>query len=321
MPGRLISQDGSGPDAITGTARATTVRGTQSLVGQMGWVFTRPSLTLLEVAWRWLIGIPVLAACWIAVQRLLAELPLDATGVTDIDYGNPWVGAVRASHAWAQYRPHLAALLTTIGVPAALAWVAISAIGRNLVIKRMERGVRFRPLTMMALEAVWLAALAATLWGWSASLGWVAATHITPNTEPDLVGYAMWLIFLSLAFFTLWALVSWALTMAPLLALLEDRRSALSALGATLRLGKTFTGKLVEINLVMGIVKLALIVLAMVFSSVLLPFSDEVGMSALHLEWIVVLVFYCVAGDYFQVVRLKGFLEFWKIYRGPAGRG
>jgi hypothetical protein len=28
------------------------------------------------------------------------------------------------------------------------------------------------------------------------------------------------------------------------------------------------------------------------------------------------LIFYFVANDYFQVVRLKGFVEFWKMYRG-----
>ncbi len=38
----------------------------------------------------------------------------------------------------------------------------------------------------------------------------------------------------------------------------------MSALATSFRLGRPFTAKLVEINLVMGIVKLALIVLAMV---------------------------------------------------------
>jgi hypothetical protein len=27
-------------------------------------------------------------------------------------------------------------------------------------------------------------------------------------------------------------------------------------------------------------------------------------------------VFYLVASDYFQIVRLKGFQEFWKMFRG-----
>jgi hypothetical protein len=125
----------------------------------------------------------------------------------------------------------------------------------------------------------------------------------------------MWVIFLSLGFYTAWALVSWPLAIAPLLMLLE-KRSARSSLRESLRLSRSFTAKLVEINLVMGIVKLALIVLAMVLSAAPLPFSDQLGSGALHLLWAVAVVFYLIASDYFQVVRLKGFLEFWKMFRG-----
>jgi hypothetical protein len=92
----------------------------------------------------------------------------------------------------------------------------------------------------------------------------------------------------------------------------------LSSLGQSLRLGKAFTGKLAEINLVMGIIKLALIVLAMVFSAAPLPFSDELGGGALHVVWGASTAFYLVANDYFQVVRLKGFVEFWRSYRGSV---
>jgi hypothetical protein len=181
----------------------------------------------------------------------------------------------------------------------------------------MERRLRFRPAEMIALQAAWLVLLAAVGWGWFRSMQWAAATHITASGDPDLVGYSIWAIFLSLGFFTLWALVSWALSVAPLLMLLEER-SALSALGQSLRLGKGFTGKLVEINMVMGIVKMALIVLAMVFSAAPLPFSDQLGGDALHVVWAGSTVFYLLANDYFQVVRLKGFVEFWKMFRGQA---
>jgi hypothetical protein len=142
----------------------------------------------------------------------------------------------------------------------------------------------------------------------------VAATHITTGSEPDLVGYSMWVIFLSLGFFAAWALVSWPLSIAPLVMLLEER-SALSSLGESLKLGKAFTAKLIEINLVMGIVNLALIVLAMVLSAAPLPFGDQLGSDALHFVWAVAAVFYLLASDYFQVVRLKGFLEFWRMFR------
>lgn len=308
-------------DTRTAALRATPgsssnrVRGTQSLVNQMSWVFARPSLTLLEVAWRWLIGVPFLAVCWLQAQHILADLPLESSGASAVNFQNPWVGVVQLASAWALYKPHVLAVLPWIAAPAALAWAVISGIGRNLVFMRMEPGTRFRPVAMIVLQAVWLAALLALWWGWFASIGWVAQTHITASAEPDLVGYSIWTIFLSLGFFTLWALVSWPLAVAPVLALLEQR-SALSSLGRAFSPGKTFTGKLVETNLVMGIVKLMLIVLAMVFSSVLLPFADEVGASALHLEWVVIAIFYFIANDYFHVLRLKGYVEFWRTWRG-----
>jgi hypothetical protein len=95
----------------------------------------------------------------------------------------------------------------------------------------------------------------------------------------------------------------------------------LSALGQSLSLGKAFSSKLVEINLVMGIVKLALIVVAMVLAAAPLPFSDQLGAGAMQGVYVVASVFYLMANDYFHIVRLKSFVEFWHTFRGsPSGR-
>jgi len=295
------------------------LRGTQSLVGQMGWVFDRPLLTGIEVAWRWVFGVPFLVVCWTQGRQILAVLPLDATGLNAIDAQNPWVAVVQLARAWALYQPHVSAVLSWLAPVAALVWVVVSGVGRSMVLKRLDPELiprlSFRPVQMMILQAGWLAMLGAIFWAWFRSMAWVSATHITTDAEPDLIGFSFWAIFLSLGFFTIWALVSWALSIAPLVMLLEGR-TAVSALGQGLRLGKAFTGKLVEINLVMGIVNLALIVLAMVLSAAPMPFSDELGPDALHGIAAVAVAFYLVASDYFQVVRLKGFQEFWKMFRG-----
>jgi hypothetical protein len=285
----------------------------------MGWVFSRPLLTAIEVSWRWIFGIPFLLVCWMQAQRILTALPLESTGLNAIDSQNPWVAAVQLARAWALYQPHVGAVLRWLTPAAALAWVVVSGLGRSLVLKRIDpalaASLSFRPMQVIVLQAAWLALLGATWWAWFRSMEWVAATHIATGEEPDLVGTAVWAIFLSLGFFTAWALVSWALSIAPLVMMLEER-SALSSLGQSLRLGSAFTGKLVEINLVMGIVNLALIVLAMVLSAAPLPFSDQLGADALHGISSVAVLFYLVASDYFQVVRLKGFVEFWKMFRG-----
>jgi hypothetical protein len=299
--------------APAGTARP--VRGTQLLVEHMSVVAKRPSLLLLEMAWRWLAGVPIVFVFWKEAQQILANYPLAASGFTSIDAQNPWVAVVQINGVWSFYEPHVAAVLRWLVPVAAVFWAVVSGVGRNVVLMRMERGLPFRPSAMIGLQTAWIGSLALTMWGWSRSVQWAAATHIPAVGEPDLVGYAMWAIFLSLGFFTAWALASWALSIAPLLVLLE-RRSAFSALGQSLRLGKAFTGKLAEINLVMGIVKISLIVLAMVFSAAPLPFADEVGGGALHMAWTASAIFFLVASDYFQVVRLKAFVAFWQIFRG-----
>ncbi len=287
------------------------------MVGHMGWVIARPSLTALEVAWRWLIGAPLIAVCWIEAQKILAIVPPENAGLSAINWQNPWTASLKLAEAWVTYQPHIAAVLSWLAPVAALTWVVISGIGRSLVLKRMEPGLPLRLFSMIFLQAAWLAVLALTGWWWWAWLSWAGQTHINAIGEPDLVGYTVWAVFLSLGFFTLWAFISWVVTIAPMLMLLENC-SPVTALIRSLSLGKGFTGKLVEINLVMGIVKLALLVVAMVFSAVLIPFSEEVGASTLHIEWIIVTIFYFIASDYFQVVRLKGFIEFWHTYRGSS---
>jgi hypothetical protein len=295
------------------------VRGTQLLVEHMSEVFRRPSLVAIEIAWRWLFGIPFLLICWRQGQQILAAFPLEASGTGSLDTRNPWVASVQLSNIAAFYEPHVLIVLRWLLPVAALAWAVVSGVGRNLLLMRMEPGVRFRPFTMIVLQGAWLALLGLTLWGWFACMQWTAATHITATAEPDLVGYFIWAIVLALAFFTAFALTSWIFSIAPILALLENR-SALSALGQGLRLGKGFTSKLAEINLVLGIVKLALLVVAMVFSAAPLPFSDELGPEAMHMVAGASAIFFLVANDFFQVVRLKAFIEFWKIFRGQAAR-
>jgi hypothetical protein len=294
------------------------VRGTQLLVEHMGEVFRRPSLIAIEIAWRWLIGIPFLLLCWKQGQQILAAFPLESSGASSLDTQNPWIAAVQLSNIATFYEPHVLAVLRWLLPVAALAWAIVSGLGRNLLMMRMEPRARFRPIAMIVLQAAWLALFGFTLWGWLRCMQWAAATYLTAGAEPDLVGYFIWAIFLALCFFMAFALTSWVLTITPILVLFE-RRSVLSGFGQALRLGRSFSSKLAEINLVLGIVKLALLVVAMVFSAAPLPFSDELGPGAMHLVGAASGVFFLVANDFFQVVRLKAFVEFWRIFRGGAG--
>lgn len=295
------------------------VRGTQLLVEHIGDVFRHPTLAVIEVSWRWLFGIPFLLVCRQQALQILAAYPIESSAFNSLDTQNPWVAAVQISNGVAFYEPHVLAVLRWLLPAAALIWIAMSGLGRGLLLQRMEAQMRFRPFTMMVMQGGWLGLFVLIVWGWLRSMQWVAATHIAVSGEPNLVGYFIWAIFLSLGFFTAFALASWPFSIAPLLVQLEGR-SIGAALWESLRLGRPFTSKLAEINLVLGIVKLALIVVAMVFSAAPLPFSDELGSGSLQMVSAASVLFCLVGNDFFQVVRIRAFLEFWKTFRGASAR-
>jgi hypothetical protein len=291
------------------------VRGTQTLVDQMNWVWGRPGLVALEIGWRWLFGVPLLLMIGHELGKVFRELPLSEYGLTTLDGNDPWQSAARIGDAWHVYEPHLIGVAKWLVPLAILAWVVLSGLGRSLILRQMEPAKKWRPISLMALQAVQLTLLALVMWGWMYEMGSIATAHIYIEGEPDLVGYLIGVVLLSLTTFVLWALLSWSVMVAPVLMVLEGI-SPWAALGRSVRLGKQLTSKLAEINLVMGIVRLALLVLATVFSAAPLPFSDQLGSGSLRMILMASIVFNFVANDYFQVVRLKSFLEFWHRFRG-----
>jgi len=307
---------------------ARRIRATQKLVDHMGFCWRHPSLTAIEVAWRWIFGVPFLLVCWGQVQQILVRVPPSSAGLDRLSFQNPWVSSVILAEAVGVYRPTVFEALRLLLPVAVVVWAIASGVGRTLVLWRMERvdaaetgtpGCSLSFLSrkipgVIVLQGLWLVALLGCFWLWYCAAGWAAETHLLSGAEPDLVGYLCWLIFLSLGVFVVWAAVSWTLAIAPLIYLLE-RSSIAGALGRSFRLGKGLSSKLAEVNLVLAIVKIALIVLAMVFSAAPLPFSDEFGPQAMHGLYVVIAIAFLIGNDYFHVVRLRSYAALWRVYR------
>jgi len=311
----------------SGSQPQNKLRATQSLVSYMGFVWRHPTLTLIEVAWRWLFGVPFLMVAWGQAQLILAQIPPSSAGLDRLDWTNPWLSSVILADAFGRYQPAVVSVLRWLLPVGVAGWAVVSGLGRTLVLARMQAldssadpipGIRFtlRKLPgMVVLQAVWMVALLGCLWLWYRGVGWAAATHITVGVQPDLVGYLCWLIFLSLGIYVLWALVSWTLAFAPLLLFLSSDGQGGSfwrSLIGSFRLGRALSGKLMEVSLVLAIVKIMLIVLDMVFSAAPLPFADEFGPDALHVVYAIVFVAFLVANDFFHVVRMRSFQALWR---------
>jgi hypothetical protein len=260
---------------------------------------------------------------------ILAQISPSAAGLDRVELQNPWLSSVLLAEAIGRYQPLVVGVLHWLLPAGVAAWAIVSGVGRMLVLMRMnaldpvqgQTGNYFlrRLPGYIVLQALWMLALLLCFGLWYRAVGWASATHVTIGAQPDLVGYLCWLIFFSLGFYTLWALVSWTLGMAPLLLFLDDSPrpgAALRALRHSFSLGRELSSKLMEISLVLAIVKIMLIVLDMVLSAAPLPFADEFGPKALHVVYVLVAVAFLIGNDYFHVVRLRGFRELWRAYRG-----
>ena len=310
-----------------------TVRGTQSFVGTLTSTWQRPSLTLLEVAWRWSFGIPALL---LTLSKLKGAL-MAATGGTmspralglDAVLLNDPVGALSAdplgatgkfAHALSLVTPEIARFAWWLVPLVMLGWVIQSSVGRTMVLRRIDPAMQVRVGTVTVLTGLRVAVLAGVFWGWFSLVGWSSRVAIlqpiAQHAEPNLVLYCGLVIVVSLTIYTAWALVAWVLQIAPVLAMLEGLGVAGSLRGA-MQLG-ALRGKLAEINLVLGIVKIALVVLAMVFSATPLPFESVTTPGFLAVWWALVGVVYLLWSDFFHVARLVGYLELWRMY---AARG
>lgn len=288
-------------------------RDTQSFVQVLGECWSRPSLLALEIFWRWLFGIPLLAiVAWLGFRIYSAiATQLAAAGIDQFSIVDPMRAAVIAADVYSVVAPPVLRTALWLVPATALVWAVISGAGRNAVLRRYDPALPQRTTTLSALQLLRILFLGGSFWFWFAGVHWAAGYSLSGD-EPSLVTYCSIVICLSLGIFTLWALVSWVFSIAPLLVLLEDRDIG-SSLYRSLRLGP-LTGKLVEINLIMGIIKLALVVLAMVFSAIPLPFASSMEGPSLYAWWAVVSVLYLLASDFFQVARLVAFVHLWRAY-------
>ncbi|MGH7915663.1 MAG: hypothetical protein ACREPW_13605, partial [Candidatus Binataceae bacterium] len=182
---------------------AQPIRGTQQLVDHMGWVFRRPRLTLIEIAWRWIFAIPFVYICWRQVQLIAIALPPDQAGVNLLHTQNPWISGVQLGVVWTNYLPYVLHVLAWLAPAGFVSWSVLAGMGRGIVLKRLAPETSYRPFTLMFLQACWLALLLGLFLAWYECIQWIAATHISSAGEPDLVGYSIWAIFVSLGLFTL----------------------------------------------------------------------------------------------------------------------
>jgi hypothetical protein len=193
---------------------------------------------------------------------------------------------------------------------------ASAAVGRAALLRLLEAQMRPRRWVLFVLSALRAAAVLLAIAVWMEGVRWANGYAITGppahGAEPNVVLLCALVVFGTMGLFAVWASSAWVLDASLVLA-----GACGGGVGASvrraLRLGPA-RAKLVEINLVMGIVKVELIVLAMVFSSCPLPFESVESQMFLVCWWAGVIVLYLAMSDYFHAVRAAAYLAMYRVY-------
>ncbi len=278
-----------------------------------------PSWLALELLWRWGYGIPLLAIIAWQAQLIGAETAarVQATGIAQFSLQMPMAGALAIAETYMIVWPPILHVLAWLVPCAIVGWALAAGVGRNLVLRRYDRTLPWRPGPLVVLQLLRAAALFAMVVAWFAAIRWAASfslAGVTPQSEtaaePNLVLYLALVIAISLAAITIWLLLSWVFSIAPLIAVVEQCGVGAS-LRRSLRLGH-LKRRLVEINLAVGYWKLAATVLVLILTATPAAFVVAFQGMWLYLWWGVVSGLYMVLSDFFQVARVVGFVELWR---------
>ncbi len=274
------------------------LRGTQSLVGVMSFVWRHPSLTTIELLWRWLAAAPLLWLGWHTLAPAASAIPLDSISLGGMTFFEPVRSVGVLASQLDLYLP-LLKVTARWWVPLAfLVWAVLSALGRTAVLRRADRELQSRWPSMLAYRLVRALAFLGVLTCWGlVILAALRATVTGPGergAEPNIVLFTALAVGLTLAAFMVWSLAVWLLDLPPLAAMTQARLSPSQR--------SHLRSKLIETNLVMGIVRVALFVLAMTFSASPLPFQSQETQAYINVWWVGVAIFYVVVSDFFHVV-------------------
>lgn len=284
-------------------------------MGTVTWVWRRPLLTVIEVLWRWVFGIPALWLVYRACSNVLGAVPWQSTHIESLTVNQLLTDPLRASITLADFAgmilPGITQAALWLGPVLLCAWILISTLGRTVLLKRMDPQLHRKPGTLLLLQAIRLLPLlviGATWWfGLQTLAHKVVLEPIANGEEPQMMVYVGGAIILSLGLFVLAAGVGWIFSAAPILAM-RNNTGAAQSLRDVLHL-QHLRGSLFEINMVLSVVKIMLLVLAMAFSAFPLPFANVITEEYLLFWSAVVGVWYFASSDFFHVARLSGYLR------------
>jgi len=284
--------------------------------------FGRPSLTFAEIAWRWTIGASAWALLLFWFFEYLNTLPVTKSDLALLATRQPaWVGrAISHILRGSLNRAVLAALCAALAL--SVLWIVAGSIGRLATVRDLLeyfRGQFASNVLKEPDEAIGRHALRSLIGlnslrvglAWAAVLALVGAAILAgfASTETDPRPGMVLVLFLPLAVLICmaWATLSWLLSLAGILSVLE-RQDTFGALSAALSFFRDRAGDVFAVSTWTGLAHFVAFSVATTAASLLLGLMPIAPPRLVIAGVIVVTVVYLAIVDWLSMARLAGYI-------------
>jgi hypothetical protein len=282
----------------------------------MAATWKRPSLGAIELVWRFVAWSPLFLLVLWGLPRMGIDIKFNTALLGPVSAFHPVVAVAALREFFSVLKPLETTRLIGWVVALVVVWLLASTVGRAMVLRRMEPGLKARWGTLLALGTLRTASVVAIAAFWMSACWWVIRTivlkAVAAGLEPNLILAFGILVSGTLVLFVLWCTVSWWLQLAPVVSMTRG-----TGMGASLREARRnpeVRSKLMEINMVMGVVKVCLVVLGMVLSACPLPFESVESQNFLFWWTVFAVLLYLAVTDIYQAVRAAAYLRLWQAY-------
>jgi hypothetical protein len=282
-------------------------------------IFSRPSLGLAEIAWRWSFGFATVSLLAFSVVEYLDSLPVTAREEFMFRTRQPALISRALAHILRGSSLRVMAAAILLAVALSLAWMLLGALGRGLTVEAMRehfhlgvdssgapeamvRGFRLRSL--VGLNFLRLAATCAAVVGCLAAL--FAAEAPSPARDPSPGTSALLWIFIVILAGGAWAVLNWFLSTASIFVVAEDR-DTFGAIAGAVGLCRDRTGPLLSASAWFGLAHMAVFVVASTVMGFPVAFAGLLPPGAVVGGMLVVALLYFAAVDYLYVARLAAY--------------
>jgi hypothetical protein len=280
-------------------------------------VWRAPDLALAEVAWRWTWGAASLLIAWFAAREFLHSLVVSNRDYFQLRSNNPQWVADAIVHIFAGSGPTLLRLFFIITPAALVLWIVAASLGRAATLRALLGN--HRPLigrtVGLHLWRVVIGVLAFVGTVSSFLLGSVLAARTDP---PQPLIFIAIFFPLAVVFTILRSRINWFLLLANIYA--AEGATSAAGFGAATRIFKRRSGDFMGVGTVVGVVRIALMVVVTLLSLALVGAVGQVPGRLLWAAFLVLTLAYFAVSDWLYVVKLAAYTRIIADDRNAASR-